>query len=143
MAWTDWIGGFRRPDFTRFLGQTKRRQRRQSRRERHRAAVRLETLEPRLLLAFEPVSPLGSLIYQDRWWADFETSPETDSFTVELDAGQTLAGVVVPGDGGIRARIEVIAPDETSLGSVDAAEAGQPAVFQTLAVAMRARIRSM
>jgi hypothetical protein len=135
MAWTDWIGGFRRSEFPRFLRKTKRRQRRLSQRERHRAAVRLETLESRLLLAFEPVSPLGSLIYQDRWWADFETSTETDSFAVELDAGQTLAGAVVPGDGGIRASIEIVDPVGVSLGVFDAAEAGQPAVFQTLAVA--------
>jgi hypothetical protein len=51
MAWTDWMEGFRRREFSGFLHKTKPRRRRSSRRERHRRSVLLETLEPRLLLA--------------------------------------------------------------------------------------------
>ena len=51
MAWTDWIEGFRRREFSGFQHKTRPRRRRSSRRERHRRSVLLETLEPRLLLA--------------------------------------------------------------------------------------------
>lgn len=101
MSWSDWLGVFRGCEFPGFSRKRRRRRLRgSSQRERHRGAVQVETLEPRLLLAFQPATPWGSLIYQDRWGADFETPLETDSFSIELDADQTLAGLAFPGNAG-------------------------------------------
>ncbi|NLX56992.1 MAG: S8 family serine peptidase [Planctomycetaceae bacterium] len=108
--------------------------RRLAQRERSLAAVRLESLEPRILLTFEPLSPLGSLIYQDVHSSEFSTVPETDSFTLDVDAQQTLSGVVRPDADDTRFRIEVFDPEGISIGVFEAEEPGQPAFFQTLAV---------
>jgi len=99
-----------------------------------RFASRFEPLEARLLLAVEPLAPFGSLIYGEVRAADFVASPETDSFTIDLDANQTLSGAVVPADPNILARIEVFHPDSSSLGVFDAAAAGAVVGFQTLAI---------
>ena len=87
-----------------------------------------------MLLTFEALAPWGSLIYQSEQSASFVSSEETDAFTIDLAANQTLAGVVLPGDGSIRARIEVLDPNDNSLGVFDASAASQQSVFQSLAI---------
>ena len=137
MTWPGWFGRGRREGVEGSRGKVRlRRPRRQLRWEQERAAGRLEVLEPRLLLTFEPLAPYGSLVHQEQWEADFGSSPETDSVTIDLDAGQTLSGLVLPNDPGIRASLAVSGPDSFSLGPVDATAAGDPVGFQGTPIAV-------
>lgn len=111
---------------------TRQRQSRRRQARRHsRITAGLENLEPRLLLAFQPLPPMGSLVYGDSLSGSF-VAPETDVFAIELDGNQTLAGALRPGDGSIQAKIEVFDPANASLGSFSSAAAGDIAAFDAL-----------
>ena len=56
-----------------------------------------------------PKDPLGSLIYDGSTQAIIATGSDTDSFTIVLDAGQTLTAVVIPASG-LRPTFRVLRP---------------------------------
>ncbi len=96
-----------------------------------------ETLEDRRLLSIDAFplplgaeAPLGSLIYDSAAIADIAASGETDSFTIDLNDGQTVSVVVDP-DAGLRPTVELLDPGNASLGSATAAT-GENAVLQTI-----------
>jgi hypothetical protein len=60
---------------------------------------------------------------------------DVDAFTIDVDPGQTVSLVLVPQSGNPQARLELFAPDGTSLGSADASVAGQTVYLQTLPAA--------
>jgi hypothetical protein len=101
----------------------------------HGRRLLIEQLEPRQMLSFEPLSPLGSLIYHDLDPGEFDPNfPETHLYSVNLDANQKLSALLVPESPDIRARIAVTGPGGFSLGPIDAEAPGEWVGFQTIAV---------
>lgn len=97
-----------------------------------------EQLEPRQMLSFEPLSPLGSLIYQKLDWGDFDPDlPDTHLYSLDLDANQRLSALVAPQSPDLRARIAVTGPGGFSLGPIDAGAPGEWVGFQTISVEQR------
>jgi len=80
------------------------------------------------------VAPLGSLIYDPIANGTISPGGDTDSFTISLDAGQTLTVVVDPA-ASLQPTIEVRGPGGAVLGTASAALAGKDAVLQTVPVA--------
>jgi subtilisin family serine protease len=74
-----------------------------------------------------PLAPLGSLIY-DPVFSGILTSGDTDSFTINVDAGQTITVLVTP-SAGLRPAITLSGPLG---GSATANAAGEDAVLQTV-----------
>lgn len=87
-----------------------------------------------MLLAAQPLEPVGSLIYADSLDGDIGTADETDSFALDLDANQTLSLVVTPGDDGLRPEIALLDATSAELGSTVAAGSGDNALLQTLSI---------
>jgi len=79
-------------------------------------------------------NPLGGLVYENTASGAIDYAADTDSYTLALDAGQTLS-VRAEAAGGLQAALSVFAPGGTLLGSAVAPATGQPVVLQTLPVA--------
>ncbi len=114
----------------------RRRRRRVQKHGRLDSRLALENLEVRLALAtlagpFEPIEPLGSLIYETT--ASGTVTESVDQLALVLDGNQTLTVVVEPSSG-LQPSIELIGPNGT-LGSATASGSGQMAVLQTIPVA--------
>jgi ELWxxDGT repeat protein len=77
--------------------------------------------------------PLGSLVYDPSISGQITSAADTDSFTVSLDAGQTLTAVVVPG-ATLTPTVTVTGPDGTT-GPETAPGIGKQAFLQTVTVA--------
>jgi subtilisin family serine protease len=80
----------------------------------------------------EPVDPLGSLIYDPSVSGSISIAGDTDSFTIDLDDGQTIS-VVVDAEATLQPTIEVLDPGSVSIGTATAGAAGQDALLQTAA----------
>jgi Big-like domain-containing protein len=74
------------------------------------------------------VAPLGSLIYDPPFAGVLHDAIDTDSFTIKVDAGQTITVVVQP-DAGLKPNVTLSGPLS---GSATAGAAGQDAVLQTV-----------
>ena len=83
----------------------------------------------------EGKTPAGSLIYDSAVSGLFYGTADSDDFTVDLDAGQTVTVSLVPVDTTFQGRVELFDSGGNSLGAIDAALAGAPAVLQTLQLA--------
>ncbi len=81
-----------------------------------------------------PVQPPGSLIYQQNVTDTIPNPGATDSYTVDLDAGQTVTVAIEP-NSTLAPTIEVFDPGNVLLGSASSA-AGVDALLQTLPVAI-------
>ncbi len=81
---------------------------------------------------FTAVNPLGSLIYQSQAQATVAPAGDTDSFTLTVDAGQTITVLVDPSTT-LRPVARLLDPSSTEVGVATAAAAGQDAVIQTVA----------
>ncbi len=79
-------------------------------------------------------APAGSLVYQGDVAGAVTPSGNWDSYTLALDAGQTLS-VALAAAADVTATIQVLAPDDSSLGTATAAVAGQAVALQTVPVA--------
>jgi hypothetical protein len=79
-----------------------------------------------------PESPRGSLIYDTALTGLINFAGDTDTFTVNLDAGQTVTLLVTPTAAGLRPTVQLVGPDEDVLASARASAAGQPALLQTV-----------
>ena len=77
------------------------------------------------------VAPLGSQVYRASYSGLIGSNVDSDSFTLALDPGQTLAVTVRP-DGNLKPRIDVSGPGVTT--SASAAVAGGVAVVQSVAI---------
>ena len=77
-------------------------------------------------------TPSGSLIYDATITRRITYVGDTDSFTINLDAGQTLSAVVHPTATGLMPSISISDPNNVLLGSNTAAAAGREAILQTL-----------
>ncbi|MHC4876833.1 MAG: hypothetical protein ACYTGL_10070 [Planctomycetota bacterium] len=102
---------------------------------RRRPRQYVELLEDRSLPAaitgFEPVGPTGSLIESATLSDSITTDSEVDSFTVDLDPGQTISLVVVP-DTSLQPSVEILAPDSSSLIVNSSSQAGESLVIQVV-----------
>lgn len=109
----------------------------------YRSLMNCESLEQRILLTAIPtplrqLEPTGSLVYQGRpgfFDSEFDSAGETDSFTIDLDAGQTASVVVTPFDPSIQSRVELHGPGASLLASVDASAAGERVLIPVVAAA--------
>ncbi len=79
-------------------------------------------------------APLGSLIYDPSVTSNIAPAGDTDSFTIEVDAGQTITVRVTP-DAGLQPTIELYDPSSTLIGSSGSSGAGTEAILQTAAAA--------
>ncbi len=79
------------------------------------------------------VAPVGSLIYSGSTPGIISPSGDTDSFTINLDAGQTLTVLADPA-AGLQPSIEVRDPSGAVIATATSAAAGSDAVAQTAAV---------
>jgi len=98
----------------------------------------LGSLETAALTVSSPMAglaPAGSLIYEEGISGQFDAPGATDSFTVNLDAGQTISFGFGQVDPSLRGRLEVAAPDSTVIASADAESPGAPVVLQNLQAA--------
>lgn len=99
--------------------------------QRSTRRVRIERLEKRLLLAFDPVGPVGSLIYEQAPIAEeISVAAEVDQFNVDLDAGQVLSLLVAP-DSALQPEVELLDPLGGSVGSDASSSPGVDALLQT------------
>ena len=90
----------------------------------------------------EAGQPLGSLVYeQGHETRAFHEVNDTDSLTVTLDSSQLATLALFPLDPSIRGRIELFDPGDVSLGSAEAANAGDGVLLQALPVALEGLYR--
>ena len=80
------------------------------------------------------VNPLGSLVYGGSATGIATTSGGTDSFTINVDAGQTLTAYVTPA-AGMQPTLTITGPGGATVGSATASAAGGPTLVQTVPVA--------
>lgn len=76
-------------------------------------------------------SPLGSLIYDPSVSGLIGSPGDTDSFTLNVDPGQTITAIVGAA-GGLQARLDLRNPASTVIGSFIAAAPNQPVLLQTV-----------
>ena len=77
------------------------------------------------------VAPSGSLIYQTSSNGTISSATDTDSFTIALDAGQTLT-VTLTGTSTLQSTFSVTDPSSNVLGTATAAAPGKNAIIETL-----------
>src|SRR5262245_30657289 len=82
----------------------------------------IEHLEERLVLDNKPfpgpldlVAPMGSLIASRSHADRIDPALETDSYTIDLDAVQTVTAVFEPSDPSLRVRLQLLGPGATTL----------------------------
>src|SRR5262249_47924538 len=76
-----------------------------------------------------PKSPLGSLIYDPSLTRTIAFAGDTDSFTVAVDPGQTIAVLVTPNSTGLQPTVELRDPSNAVVATATATGAGQPALL--------------
>ena len=79
------------------------------------------------------MAPSGSLIYNGSLNAVINPGSDSDSLTINLDAGQMLTVVAVPATT-LRPTLTVTDPNGVGVGSVTASAAGNDAVIQTIPI---------
>jgi hypothetical protein len=78
-------------------------------------------------------APRGSLIYDTGLTGLINFVNDKDTFTVNLDAGQTVTLLATPTSAGLKPTIQLIDPNNRVLATTTAASAGQAALLQTVA----------
>ncbi|MDB5357482.1 MAG: hypothetical protein JWN24_3935, partial [Phycisphaerales bacterium] len=82
-----------------------------------------------------PLNPPGSLIYDPIASGLINNASDTDSFTLNLDAGQTVSVAAHPIAVGLQPTVTVFGPGNVVLGSGTAPAPGGEALLQTITVA--------
>jgi hypothetical protein len=80
-----------------------------------------------------PKPPLGSLMYDPSVSAGIQFVGDTDSFTINLNAGQT-ATIDLTTDPSLQGQIDLFDPSNNNIGEVIASAAGAEAVLQTVPI---------
>jgi len=80
-----------------------------------------------------PVLPLGSLVYDQVASGGIAAAGDTNSFTLAVDPGQTIAVLVTPSTTTLQPTVQLLDPTNTLVASATAASAGQPVVFNPVA----------
>jgi len=80
-----------------------------------------------------PLAPAGGLIYARTVAGALNATNDVEEFTIELDRGQTASLVLIP-QAGVRARLELLAPDGSLVGSAEGSANGQKVFLQTVPV---------
>lgn len=86
------------------------------------------------ITGFDPVEPLGSLIYDPPVNADISVAGEIDNYSVSLDPDQTIT-VTLTTDPSLQSELEIRATGGVLLASSTAAAAGDDLFLQTISVA--------
>ena len=99
----------------------------------------MEALEPRVLLSgvlaeFEPVAPLGSLVNQSSAFGQITVAGQIDTYTVDLEAGQTLAVAADPGNAGLDLSLQIRDSVSSLIASGDRGGPGKGELIQALPV---------
>lgn len=76
-----------------------------------------------------PVAPAGGLVYAGGVQGTLDVNGESDNLGITLDANQSFSLRLQP-PAGLQARMEAFGPDGLSLGSVEAANAGDTLILQ-------------
>jgi hypothetical protein len=76
-------------------------------------------------------NPVGSLVYDPSISGNIGFAGDIDSFTLNVDPGQTLTAVVT-GSGGLQPSVSLSDPSNNIIGSATAAAANQNALLQTV-----------
>jgi Bacterial pre-peptidase C-terminal domain/Bacterial Ig-like domain len=76
--------------------------------------------------------PLGSLVYDPTASGTIGISGDTDTFTLAVDAGQTITILVTPTTGSLQPNLQLLDPASTVIGTATASAAGQKALIQTV-----------
>ena len=79
------------------------------------------------------VAPLGGLVYDGSATGDIAPGGDTDSFTLDLDAGQTLTALVNP-NAGLRPTVSITSPGGVVLGQAESTLPGADVLLQTVAI---------
>ncbi|WP_164103950.1 S8 family serine peptidase [Candidatus Laterigemmans baculatus] len=79
----------------------------------------------------QAVSPLGSLIYDSAVEGRIQTPLDQDTFTIGINAGQTISLIAEAG-GGLRPQLEIYDPNGDKIASVAASASGGDALLQTV-----------
>ena len=113
-----------------------------SRRPARSCKLGIEPLEERRLLAVQPFPtplaagpPLGSLVYQSSASAAIDSPGEVESFTVDLDAGQTLTTLATGLANQLDAALLVRGPGGGMIGFANGGGAGSGEIIRALQVA--------
>lgn len=77
------------------------------------------------------LQPAGSRVYNGSQSATINVAGDTDSFTLDLDAGQTLSAVVMPSSG-LMPQVTIIGPGTNV--SANASAAGKPAIINSATI---------
>lgn len=80
-----------------------------------------------------PIAPLGSLIYATEAESFVQSSSDSDSFTIDVDPGQTISVLLTPISSGLVGSVELTDPDGASLALATASGPGESVVLQTVA----------
>lgn len=85
---------------------------------------------------FEPIAPAGSLVYEASSDHTFAFAGDQDTFTLDVDPGQTIT-IVVTGDSGVQPHVTLLAgaSGDNLLASAVAESVGGEVVLQTVATA--------
>ena len=92
------------------------------------------TESPSYLAPLRALPGLGSLIFDPPVAGTFDEVGEFDTYTINLDGGQTLTLLMTPQDPSILGQIEVLDPDGISLGNMSAGAAGEQIILQTVPI---------
>ena len=80
--------------------------------------------------------PAAPLVWERTTTGTIAPAGDSDSFTLNLDAGQTLSALVSPANGpGLRPKIDLLDGSDQLIASASAAAIGLPAMLQTGAIA--------
>ena len=128
MTWSGWLSGALRKASPPLSAGTRRGG------EGHRKTL-FEPLEQRQLLsvnplsAFTPSGPAAGVVYGQSISEAISSANEVDQFSVDLSADQTIS-LIADGDTGLQPRIELLAPNGSSLGAGSAAAVSGQATLQ-------------
>jgi hypothetical protein len=78
-----------------------------------------------------PLSPLGSQIYERNTNGKLGSSGDTYSYTLPIDADQTVTLSVVPHSGNLQPTVSLFDPSNTLIGTATAASSGQQSILET------------
>ncbi|MBL8180376.1 MAG: M36 family metallopeptidase [Blastocatellia bacterium] len=85
--------------------------------------------------ALEAKNPLGSVIYEGSYGARVSFAADNDSFTIPLDAGQTLSVLLTPTDPALQPVVSIVGPGGTNQSNA-AAAAGSAALINAVPISV-------